>query len=334
VKPDKHIRCAVIGYGGAYSMGKNHVGWINETPGLKTVAICDLDASRLAVAKEEFPEIKTYRGVGALLARADFDLAVIVTPHNTHAAVALQCIKGGKHVVLEKPMCITVKQCTEVIQAAKRKGVMLSVFHNRRWDGDYQTIREVVEKGVIGDVFQIEAHGGGWGHGGGWRRVKKISGGAFYDWGAHLVDWVLGLVPSKIESVTGFFHKLAFPEITNEDQARALVRFRNGCIADITISHLSRAPKPRWRILGTKGAIVDQGGGSFRLYGDIKGIPCESEVRYQATKWQSYYAALADHLLAGKSLVVTPESARRVIGVIEYAERSSKSKRPEVVPYE
>ena len=78
MKNPQEIRCAVIGYGGAYSMGKNHVGWINETPGLTAVAVCDVDASRLAIAKEEWPGIKTYRGAGVLLTRADFDLAVIL----------------------------------------------------------------------------------------------------------------------------------------------------------------------------------------------------------------------------------------------------------------
>ena len=315
-------------------MGKAHAEWMNAA-GLQTVAVCDLDPTRTESARADLPGIETYNDVAAMLKSGDIDLCTIVTPHNTHAPLALQCLKAGKHVVSEKPFCITVKEATAMIEAAKAAKVTLTTFHNRRHDGDFKAIKDVIDRGLIGDVFQIEMYMGGYGHPGTWWRAnKKISGGAFYDWGAHVVDWTLNLVPGPIESVTGFFHKLVWMDQTNEDQVRAIIKFRNGCVADVQQSSIARVGKARWRILGTKGAIEDHGGGQFRLVTELEGLVVDTQVKYFDSDWNSFYVNLAKHLYEGAPLEVTPESARRVIGVIETAEKSSKSGKAEKVPYE
>jgi len=329
------VRCAVIGYGGAFNMGHAHANWLAEQRGFELTTIMDIDKTREPIAKENFPQAEFYSSLTRMLDKAPVDLVSIVTPHNTHAAIAIKCLEAGKHVVVEKPMCITVKEATAMIEAAKKSKVLLTVFHNRRLDGDFLTTKSMIDKGMIGDIFHIEAYMGGFGRPGGWWRAdKKISGGALYDWGAHFVDWVLNLVDSKIENVTGFFYKLRWHNVTNEDHTEAVVRFKNGAVADIQQSGLSRIGKPRWRILGTHGAILNEGGDHIHVYSEVKGIPCESQVRCQRTDWGQWYPKLADTLLRGKPLFVTPESARRVIGVIETAEKSSKSGKAEKAPYE
>lgn len=329
------VRCAVVGYGGAFNMGHAHANWMAEMPGFKLTAIMDIDKTRAAVAKENFPDAQFFSSLTRMLNKAPVDLVSIVTPHNSHASIAIKCLEAGKHVAVEKPMCITVKEATAMIEAAKKNKVLLTVFHNRRLDGDWMTMCDAVRKGLIGDIFRIEVYMGGFGRPGGWwRSDKKISGGAFYDWGAHLVDWTLNLVPSKIENVTGFFYKLRWHNVTNEDDVEAIVRFENGTVASIQQSSLSRIGKPRWRILGTHGAILNEGGDHIHVYSEVKGIPCESRVRCQRTDWRQWYVKLADTLLRGKPLFVTPESARRVIGVIQTAEKSSKSGKAEKVPFE
>jgi scyllo-inositol 2-dehydrogenase (NADP+) len=327
------IRCGVIGYGGAFNMGKAHLAWM-KAAGLEPVAACDLDPKRVEAAKADYPGIRTFTDVQKLLDDSGVELLTIITPHNTHAPLALQCLAAGKHVITEKPFCLTVAEATAMIDAAKAKGVMLSTFHNRRWDGDHLAIKEVIAKGLIGEVFHVEANGGGWGHPGHWwRSSKQISGGAFYDWGAHFVDWVLGIVPGPMQNVTGFFQKRVWNDVTNEDHTQAVIRFKSGASADVQISHIARAPKPRWRILGTKGGILDEGG-SLTVFGDMAGLTGKAEVPYQKTDWQAYYNNVAAHLLKGEPLAVTPESARRVIAVIETAEKSAKSGVSEPVPYE
>lgn len=331
----KVIKCTVVGYGPAFNMGKAHCEWIRTTEGLSLVAVCDIDPQRIAAAKQEFPWIKTYTDVGKMLEAADVDLVTIVTPHNTHAKLALRCLRAKKHVIVEKPMCITAKEATAMIEKAKEQGVTLTVFHNRRHDGDFLAIKEVVDKGLIGEVFHVEMFGGGYGHPGyWWRSDKKISGGAFYDWGAHLLDWLLNLVPGRVVGVNGFFHKLVWKDVTNEDQVEAMIRFESGAVANVQLSNIARAGKPRWRILGTKGAVLDTGGGKFKVFTEIQGIPAEMEIKYKETKWAAYYQNIADHLLRGKELEVKPEEARRVIAIMEAAEKSSRSGRTEPVPYE
>jgi predicted dehydrogenase len=341
-KDDKAIRCGIIGYGGAFNMGKAHAGWMNAAEGLQAVAVCDLDPARTETAAADLSGIRTFNDVGKMLRDGEVDLITIVTPHNTHAPLALQCLEGGKHVITEKPMCLTVAEATAMIEAARKAGVMLSTFHNRRWDGDYLAIRQVIERGLLGEVFHVEANAGGYHHPGTWwRSDKKISGGAFYDWGAHFVFWVLGLIPHPIASVTGFYHKLVWQDVTNEDHTQAVIRFANGAYADVQISSIARAPKPRWRILGTKGGLVDgeeplpgRGAGHFTVYTEVSGYPARAEVEYQKTNWQAYYDNVAAHLLRSEPLEITPEKARRVIAVIETAERSARSGKAEPVPFE
>jgi scyllo-inositol 2-dehydrogenase (NADP+) len=331
----KKLRCGIIGYGGAFNMGKAHAGWINAADGLETVAICDLDPARAAAAAADFPQVRTFTKVEALLDEGGVDMVTLITPHNTHAPLALQCLAAGKHVITEKPMCITVDEATAMIEAAKKAGLMVSPFHNRRWDGDHLAMREVIERGLLGEVFHLEASASGFHHPGHWWRAdKKISGGAFYDWGAHFVFWVLALMPYPIESVTGFFHKRVWHDVTNEDHTQAVIRFAGGAYADIQLSSIAYAPKPRFRILGTQGGLIDDGGGRFTVTTSVAGYPAKVEVEYKKTNWQAYYDNVADHLLRGKPLEITPEKGRRVIAVIETAERSAKSGKAEKVPFE
>lgn len=330
----KPIKCAVVGYGAAFNMGKAHLNWMADTGAFQPAAVCDVDPARLKAAQQEFPGVATFTSLDSMLSKADVDLVTIITPHNSHARLAIKCLKAGKHVVVEKPMCITVREATAMIQAARKAGVMLSVFHNRRWDGDHMAIMEVIQSGLIGEVFHLEAYGGGYGHPGKWWRAdKRISGGAFYDWGAHFVDWVLRIIPERMTAVTGFFHKRVWLDATNEDQVEAVIRFESGAVADVQLSHIAMAGKPRFRILGTKGAIVDQNDGFLHVHTQVKGYSAHTDVRYKEGKWQEYYNNIAAHLLRGEPLAVTPESARRVIAVIETAEKSSKAGRSLPVPY-
>ena len=326
----KTIRCGVIGYGGAFNMGRAHANYIQATDGLELTAVCDLDPARTEIASQDFEGISTFNDIDELLASPDVDLAVIVLPHNIHAKVAVQCAQAKKHVVVEKPMCITVEEATAMIEAARASDVMLSVFHNRRQDADYRALREiVVEKNLLGDIFKIEMFMGGfhqqnpqW-----WRSSKEISGGYFYDWGAHFLDWMLGLVPGqKIEQVSGAFHKRVWHEVTNEDHVEANILFDSGCAANIQMSSIAYATKPRWFVLGTKGAAVYKGD-YFEVTGDFQaeGFPATLHVPFkQASEWQTYYRNISQHLLQGVELMVKPEQARRVIAVLEGAEKSSK----------
>lgn len=334
----KSIRGAVIGYGGAFNMGRGHLNWMKEA-GIAPTAACDLDEARVGVAGEDFPGIRTFTDVDKLLSDEEIDLVTIITPHNTHAPLAIQCLNAGKAVICEKPMCLTAQEATAMIEAARKNDVMLSVFHNRRHDGDFLAIREAVtEKKLIGDVFAIQAGFAGFGHPGHWwRSDKAISGGAFYDWGAHFLDWILNLMPGqKVESVTGYFHKRVWHDVTNEDHVQAVLRFDSGAHADLSFSQISSLPMPRWRIQGTKGGILDDGSvkDGMKFFTFVEDMKVQGELRNKTSKWDQYYKDIYAHMAEGAPLDVTPESARRVIAIIEAAEKSSQSGQAEPVPYE
>jgi len=328
------IGCGVIGYGPAFNMGKHHGNFIVGTPGLELRAICDLDPARTEAAKEDFPGVRTYNDIGEAVADDEVDVLTVVTPHNTHYALAMQCLKAGKGVILEKPFCITAKEATDMLKASEKSGALLTVYHNRRLDGDFLAMKWVIDQGLIGDVFHVEAYSGGyrepkpW-----WRSDKRISGGAMYDWGAHFIDWILNLMPGPIQNVTGFFHKRVWHAVTNEDHCQAIIRFKDGRFAEYQTSSIARVGKARWRILGTKGGI-GPGEDCVHVTTELNGVETSFPVKHIASNRAAYYHNIADHLLRGESLMVTPKSARRVIAVIEAAEKSAKSGRPEKIPHE
>ncbi|AIE88009.1 Gfo/Idh/MocA family protein [Fimbriimonas ginsengisoli] len=331
--PSQTVGAAVIGYGGAFNMGREHAKWMNAA-GMRTVAACDVDPARVASAADDFPGIATYSSVDDLLRDESVDLCVVILPHNLHAPVAIQCLNAGKHVVVEKPMCVSVEEADAMIEAADRNGKMLSVFHNRRWDGDFMKIRELIEQGLIGEVFHIEACMGGMHKPGTWwRSDKKISGGAMFDWGAHIVDWVLQFIPENIAGVDGYYHKLRWHESTNEDHTELVIRFESGKTAQVEISSLAAVGKARWRILGTRGAIVQSGWKEIDVTVDHEGHMAKFTVQPKETEWAAYYANIAAHLMHGEDLVVKPTQARRTIAAIEAAERSSSAKQTVVPKY-
>ncbi|MGQ9807028.1 MAG: Gfo/Idh/MocA family protein [Armatimonadota bacterium] len=330
---DTGIRFGVIGYGGAFNMGKMHAEHA-AAAGMPLTAVCDLDPARTEAARADFPGIETYNDVDEFLAKAPVDLVTVITPHNTHADLCIRSSRAGKHVITEKPMCLTADEATAMIEAAREAGKMLSVYHNRRWDGDFLAIKRAVDTGLIGEVFSIEMSMGGFSHPGHWwRSSKEISGGNFYDWGAHVVDWMLSIVGKKVLDVTGIFQKRVWMDVTNEDHTQAIIRFEDNVWGNVEISSIARAGKPRYRILGTAGAIVDRWEGHFELLSSVEGMQAECKVRYLETDWPAYYRNIAGYLTGKEELAVTPESARRVISVIETAEKSAKAGKALVPPF-
>ena len=321
----KTIRCGVIGYGGAFNMGHRHLTSMKMNAGMEVAAICEIDAARRQVAQDEWPEARTYARVGDMLKDDDLGLVAIITPHNTHGKLAVQCLKAGVGVVCEKPMAVTSQEVKAMIAAAKKSKVVLSTFHNRRWDGDFMTLRDLIlEEQIIGRVFRVEAGSGGYGpQRDWWRADKKISGGSIYDWGAHFTDWILNIVPEPIDWVSGYQVKNPeWKQYTNEDHSEYTLKFKGGCTANLLISNLAMSSRPRWRILGEKGAIEDIGG-KFLVRTMINGRQMSTEVPFRDSDWDAYYKNVYEYMQGKTDLVITPESAARVIGVLEAANLSA-----------
>lgn len=250
------VGVALLGYG---AIGAEHAAAIAATPGLTLVGVADLDAGRVAAARAAWPGIREYAGADDLMSDPEVAAVIVSTPPASHARWAAIALEAGKHVIIEKPMALTSQECDDLLEAGREAGLSVSVYQNRRFDPDYRLIRKVVDSGRIGDVFHLEAFVGGYGHPCNfWHSDASISGGALFDWGSHIIDQVLDLMPGDVAMVSAVNHKRMWHDVTNADHARMTIHFTDGREATFVYSDLAAALKPRWFILGTEGAITGE----------------------------------------------------------------------------
>jgi scyllo-inositol 2-dehydrogenase (NADP+) len=331
------ILTGVVGYGGAFNMGMHHLNSQKATKGLKPVAVCDADPARAQQAKEDWPDLEVYTDLKELLKKSPVEMLTMITPHNTHAPLAIQCMNAGRHAITEKPMAISVKECDRMIAASKKNKVMLSVYHNRHWDANIIGLTRAAHRGGIGDVFRVDAAAAGYGkpRDDWWRSNKAVSGGYMYDWGAHFVEWLLQIMNAPMSDIAGYFQDRVWSHVTNEDEGVAVVRFKNGSSCRLEMSSIAATGLPySFRILGTKGSVVTSDGGCVVTKIDKKGERTEKYVEYPKGQHSKFYRNIRDHLLKGSDLIITPEWARRVIQVIEYSELSHKKGKSVPAKYE
>ena len=345
------IRCGLIGYSlGWEQHGRRHGTYINSTDGMTLAAVCDVNPEARSKARSDFPGIETCETPDDLLAGGDIDLVSILTPHYLHHPLALAALEAGKHVVVEKPMCFTVEQADALFQAADARGRTVMTFFNRRRDGNFLAIEEIVRSGEIGDLKEVRLVSESRGlHGTSWRNVKSKSGGLLYNsLGAHAFDWVLRLLTGQ-RVLHAIGAAVAAPESDlNELHARAWLRFDSGALADVTISRMSLTGQPLWQISGTAGTIVDTGKNATANY--LYPFPVTAEapgsfivrklddervdervVKYSDSAWGKYYSDLALHLAGGGPEPVTRRDSRRVVAVMEAVEKSASSGSPQPV---
>jgi len=203
-----------------------------------------------------------------------------------------------------------------MMDAAESQGRLLTVYQSRRWDPDYVAMREVARSGRIGEPFYMESFIGGYDHPCDfWHSHEPVSGGTIYDWGSHYFDWILQLFPERVSSVVAQAHKRVWHDVTNDDQVRVDLTFAGGAQATFLQSGIAAARKPKWYLLGTKGAIVgdwvDAG-----VPADFPALPAREE--------HGFYRNLADHLAWGEPLAIMPGEARRNVAVMEAATLSIK----------
>ena len=327
----RDIKVGVVGYGGAFNMGRLHLQEMQKA-GMTPTAVAEIDPKRLGAARTDFPNIETYSSLAEMLKKSVIDFVTIITPHNTHARLSLQALKAGRHVVCEKPMALTTAECDTMIAAARKSGVMLSTYHNRHWDGFILHAVQHIRSGMIGDVVRVEAHMGLRNHPGNWWRTSKtISGGILYDWGVHLLEYGLQIIRSDIVEVAGYARRGYWAAQTkwkndcNEDEAFASVRFKSGQWLTLLISTLDSNPRRGLlEITGTKGSyIVDWHFNECLQHANGK-TTIEKFGNPPNEGWR-YYQNLADHLTKGVRLVITPEWARRPIHILELADRSART---------
>jgi scyllo-inositol 2-dehydrogenase (NADP+) len=165
-----------------------------------------------------------------------------------------------------------------------------------------------------------------------WRSEKKIAGGILHDWGVHLLDWALCLIPGPVTQVSGFLQKRVWHDVTINDWSSCVLRFAGNQSAMIELGHIAGVTRPKWRIVGSRGSIWgDWGLEHISVVTYQEGRLVTEKVPIEESRWDAYYRDLADYLLTGSPLAVTAGGGSRVVRVIEAVERSAKAGKAQAV---
>ncbi|WP_165245850.1 Gfo/Idh/MocA family oxidoreductase [Paludisphaera soli] len=341
------IRTVVVGYGMA---GRElHVPLILRQPEMSLHGVVARKPEVRARVEAE-RGVKTFADLDEALDDPQVDLVVLATPHDVHAEMAGRVLDAGRHCVVDKVMALTTAEADRMIAARDRSGRMLSVFHNRRWDWDFATIRSLFREGTIGRPLLIESAVCRFKAPQGWRGELGASGTILHDWGAHMVDHALQLGLGPCRRVTSWLFESPWEGVDIGGHGRLILEF-DRAIFQAETSRICRIDRPRWWVVGSAGGYVKYGVDpqeeALRA-GDIDAAyETESQQGYLCTAadpapdtrdpetlrrrlpsvrthWDGYYANIAAHLTRGEPLAVTAEQAREVVRVLEAAVESSR----------
>jgi predicted dehydrogenase len=252
------VNVGIIGFG---RIGAEHAQLLDQSEGITAAAVADATPARRAIAESR--GLKAFDTTEKLLSDPSIDAILVATPTAMHFDHALTALMAGKHVMVEKPMTLDLATSSQLLAEAQKCSRVLSVFHNRRWDIDYLTIRAAVQRGHFGRIINVESRLGQWAscvgpaakeYRPGWRNEASFGGGGLYDWGSHFIDqlWRL-LYPAKPLRVFAQFRGNVWTRDC-DDFARVLIDFDNGAAGLVEINTTTTRPLPRWHIDGMTGS--------------------------------------------------------------------------------
>lgn len=330
------INVGIIGYG---RIGAEHAAWLGSAEGIHAAAIADATPARRALA--EGRGIKAYATAAELLGDSSIDAILVATPTAMHFENAMSALSAGKHVMVEKPMTIDLQTAQVLVAKAEQSGRVLSVFHNRRWDIDYLTVRQAVQSGQFGKIINIESRLGQWSscvgpaakeYRPGWRNEASFGGGGLYDWGSHFVDQLWRLMfPAKPLRV---FAQLRGNVWTHDcdDFARVCIDFDNGAVGLLEINTTTTRPLARWHLDGQAGSAESPFSLEFDLNtwarleftpaggGGAGPVPRASAGLTERQIWEQFGRAVS----GGGAPAVTASSVLPTMALLDAARESSK----------
>jgi predicted dehydrogenase len=246
------IRVGVIGLGRAgWSM---HVGAIRERPKqFQLVAVCDAIPDRLDEAKAEFGCATGIRSRD-LLADPGVELVSIASRSVDHYRHARAALKAGKHVYVDKPMCLTWSEAKRLRDLAANSPGRLLVGHNRRFDKDFLHVREIIRSGILGDVYQVKLTRASYARRDDWQALQEFGGGQLLNWGPHLIDHALQFLDSPLASFWSHLKRIAAAGDA-EDHVKLVLLGENERIVEVEISGGAAIGGPPYLVWGTRGAL-------------------------------------------------------------------------------
>ena len=247
---------ALIGFGG---MGHWHAELLKEFNNIFLYSIYDIDPAKIKEAKEK--GYQTYDSFEEVLKDDNVDILLLAVPNDWHKPYAIQGMRAGKNIISEKPVTLSSADLKEMIDVSNETGKLFTVHQNRRWDEDFRTMKKIYDKGLLGEIFSIESRvHGSRGIPGDWRKEKEHGGGMMLDWGVHLLDQVLLLVPEKVSTVYAKMH-----HVTNgivDDGFRMIMTFESGKTALVEVGTSNFINLPRWYMQGVNGTALMKDFGS------------------------------------------------------------------------
>lgn len=337
---------ALLGYGLAGSVF--HAPFISTTPGLRVSVIVTGNEERREQAIREHPGVEVVGTAGEVWERAaELDLAVIATPNKSHLPLGLAALEAGLAVVVDKPLALNAAEARSLVDAAAERGLMLTVFQNRRWDGDFLTLRRLLEANELGRVHRFESRFERWRSqpGGGWReRVgAEEGGGLLLDLGSHLVDQALQLF-GPVSDVYAEVDVRRKGAVVDDDDFIAL-EHESGVRSHLWMSTLAADRGPRFRVLGDRAAFTkygidiqeeqlragrspaEPGWGEEPLerWGRLVVDDVATEVTTEPGSYGSFYAGVAQSLRDDRPPPVDPLASVAALEVLDAARERAKT---------
>jgi len=337
------FRVGLLGYGLAGSLF--HAPLIAATPELEIVTIVTGNEARRRRAQRDFPAARIVASADDVWRSAeDHDLVVVATTTGTHVALASDAVNAGLPVVVEKPLGPEVVPARGLVKRAEAAGVMLTVFHNRRWDAEHLTVRRLMAERALGDVVRYESRFERWRPQrapGAWREelASEDGGGVLLDLGVHLVDQARSL----FGSVTHVYGEVASRRGGSDDDVFMMLEHGSGTLSHLWASAVAAAPGPRLRVLGSTAAYVVEhlDGQEEALRGgrrpEEEGFGLEPPERWgrlvrgdewepvvsERGRWPAFYEGVVRSLRDGAPPPVDPTDVVVTLEVLDAARRSA-----------
>ncbi len=342
------VRVGLIGFGLAGQAF--HAPVIRGVEGMELACILERRGSR---AQKKYPRVKIARNLDELLSDSTIQLCVIATPNDSHFELARACLLAGRDVVVDKPFAPTLAESEKLVQLAAERGRLITVYQDRRWDGDFQTVQKLIASGTLGtiaeyecryDRFRLEPKANAWRE-----QADQPGAGVLFDLGPHVIDQALVLFGEPIAITASAFCQRETSQVDDSfDVCLEYPRLRVMARARI----IAFQPGPHFLIHGTKGSFVKYGMDPQepRLRGEnvpdgldwgadwgeepeenwgtlsLAGKPSE-KIRTERGDYRGFYANVRDAIENKSPLAVPPEQALRTMRAVMLAHKSSRERR-------
>lgn len=337
------LRAGIVAYG--HIAQKYHAPLLHALPGFEIVKVLERNRNQ---AEIDYPHVESVRTMQKLLEDDSIDLVIITTPNQFHFAQAKAALEAGKHVVLEKPFTVSTMEAEMLLQIAQTEGKLLSVFHNRRWDGDFKTVKKVIASGILGELVEFESRFDrfiNYQRENYWREQDIPGAGVLYDLGPHLIDQALQLFGKPLR---------LFADIRKQrkdslaDDYFDIILFYDQLKVRLKAGNLVKELQPRFIIHGTNGSYVKHGLDAQRLtsinaenlaspdwgkepqeqwgklHVHIQDLHLNGQIETLNGSYQSYYEDIYHAIVHSRSPAVSAHDALDTIELIELAMLSNQ----------